>query len=79
MCRPRTATTPCSIGAAGAAEAGAFFFLDVVVDELAKHRQLRRPLLARLVAGLQHFLQLLLDDLVLVGALERKAARLLVF
>src|SRR5438874_1286048 len=63
---------------AGAGKAGAFLFLDMVVHELLQNRQLRRPLLARLVAGARHLLQLLLDDLMLVDALEDKAPRLLV-
>jgi hypothetical protein len=51
----------------------------VVIEQLAQQGQPRRSLLARLLAGTRHLLQLLLDDLVLVGALEGKAARLLIF
>jgi hypothetical protein len=58
--------------AAGTAKSG-------VIEQLAQQGQPRRSLLARLLAGTRHLLQLLLDDLVLVGALEGKAARLLIF
>src|SRR5205823_9720050 len=40
--------------AARAGKAGAFLFVDVVIDQLAKHGELRGPLLAGLVAGARH-------------------------
>src|SRR4051812_39324373 len=52
-----------------AGEAGAFFFPDVMLDQLLQHGGLRGPLLARLVAGARHLLELLFDELMFVFAL----------